>query len=149
MFAALTALSLVVATADDLPKLSEDGQKELKKFEGKWKPEKLVVDGKEEQPPEGDEMLLAFKERKMLVGDKEFFDVAALDPSTDPKIIDLKALADMGPVTKDTVYEGIYKLDGDTLTIALHFGGGKKRPEKLESVKDSGVVVVTLKREKK
>jgi uncharacterized protein (TIGR03067 family) len=148
MFATLTALCLVAATADDLPKLSEDGAKELKKFEGKWKPEKIIVDGKEEMPPEGEDMLLAFKGRKMLVGEKEFFDVAALDPSTDPKILDLKALADMGPVMKGTVYEAIYKLDGDTLTIAIHLGEGKKRPGKLESPMGSGVVLVTLKREK-
>jgi uncharacterized protein (TIGR03067 family) len=149
MLAALVTLIIATPVADDLPKLSEAGQKELKKFEGKWKPEKLVVDGKEEMPPDGDDKLLEFKGRKMLVGEKEFFDVAALDPSTDPKILDLKALQDMGPITKDTIYEAIYKIDGDTLMIALHVGEAKKRPEKFESVKDSGVVFITLKREKK
>ena len=51
-------------------------------------------------------------------------------------------------VTKDTVYESIFKINGDTLTLAIHIGATKQRPTKFESVKDSGVVVVTLKREK-
>jgi uncharacterized protein (TIGR03067 family) len=79
----------------------------------------------------------------------EFFEVAAMDPSTTPKILDLKALLDEGPLTKGSVVEAIYKLDGDDLTIALYIGEGKKRPEKFESEKESMVIVVTLKREKK
>ena len=55
----------------------------------------------------------------------------------------------MGGTVKDQVYESIYKVDGDTLMLAVHIGEGKKRPEKFESPKDSGVVFITLKREKK
>jgi hypothetical protein len=50
---------------------------------------------------------------------------------------------------KGTIYETIYKINSDDLTLAIYFGEGKKRPEKFESVEDSNVVVVTLKREKK
>jgi uncharacterized protein (TIGR03067 family) len=149
MLAALTALSLVVATADPPKELSEAAQKELKKLESKWKLDKIVIDGKEESPPANEaEMLLEFKGRKVLVADKELFEIPALDPSTDPKCIDLKALESMGEITKDTIYESIFKLGGDTLVMAIHIGGTKKRPDKFESVKDSGVVVVTLKRVK-
>ena len=77
------------------------------------------------------------------------FEIAALDPSTDPKILDLKTLEDMGQLRKDAVLESIYKFDGDTLVIAIYIGEGKKRPDKFESPKDSGVVLVTLKREKR
>ena len=34
----------------DPPKLSEAAEKDLKKFEGKWKAEKLAADGNEETP---------------------------------------------------------------------------------------------------
>lgn len=153
MFAALVALTLAAPVgADDKDKekpLSEAGQKELKKFDGKWKGEKLMINESEESPPDGDEGILQFKGRKVLMGGKELFDVAALDPSTDPKILDLKAVADMGPVIrKDTVYEAIYKFDGDTLVIAVYVGEGSKRPAKFESPKDSNVAVVTLKKQK-
>jgi uncharacterized protein (TIGR03067 family) len=151
MAAALVALSFAVATADE-PKLSEAAQKELKKFEAKWKAVKVVVNGNEEKEG-GKEVFIEFKSRKVIVTDDgkemEFFEVAALDPSVTPKILDLKALMDTGPLKKGTIYEAIYKLDGDDLSFAIYIGEGKKRPEKLESEKDSNVVVVTFKREKK
>jgi len=150
MFAAVVALSLVAAAPEEKEKekpLPEAAQKELKKFEGKWKATSLIANGNEEPPP--DDAILEFKGRKLRFMDADVFNVSALDPSTDPKILDLKAVADLGEISKDKVYEGIYKLDGDTLTIAIYVGAGAKRPAKLESEKDSGVVLVTLKREKK
>lgn len=153
MFAAFVALSLA-APADDLPKLSEAAQKELKQIEGKWRVTAMAMDGQERAADENNEVTVEFKGRKLIVTEKdkqaeEFFEVATLDPSTTPKILDLKSLVDMGPLTKGNVYEAIYKLDGDTLTLALYGGEGKKRPEKFESAQGSGTVVVTLKREKK
>lgn len=152
MFTAIAIISLLASSellnVQD-KELPEAAKKELKKFEGKWKPEKLVANGQEEMPPEGDDMLLEFKARKLLVGNVEFFEIIALDPSTDPKILDLKALADMGPLMKDTVYEAIYKFNGENLLIAVHVGSTKKRPDKLESAKDSEVVFVNLKPVKK
>jgi uncharacterized protein (TIGR03067 family) len=152
MLAVLTTLSFVVASADDLSKLSEAAQKELKKFDGKWKAAKVTISGNVENDG-AKEVFIEFKGRKIIVteGGKEmeFFEVAALDPSVMPKILDLKALTDMEPLTKGTVYEAIYKLDGEEFSLAMYFGEGKKRPEKFESEKDSNVVVVTFKREKK
>jgi uncharacterized protein (TIGR03067 family) len=149
MLAALTALSLVVATADP-PKLSEAAEKDLKKLEGKWKAVMAVTNGVEETPTmDGNDVIIEFKGRKLLMNDKELMEVVALDPSTDPKIIDIKALMEMGQLRKDAVLEAIYKLDGDTLMMAVHVGEAKKRPDKFESPKDSNVVFITLKREKK
>ena len=154
MFAAIVTLTLAAPAAlpDDKEKpLPEAAQKELKKLEAKWKAVKAVANGNEEANSK--EIYIEFKGRKILVTDDgkemEFFEVAAMDPSTTPKLLDLKALVDMGPITKGTVFEAIYKLDGDDLVIAIHIGADKKRPDKFESEKDSMVVVVTLKREKK
>jgi uncharacterized protein (TIGR03067 family) len=155
MFAALVTLTLAAPAAlpDDKDKekpLPEAAQKELKKIEAKWKAVKAVANGNEEADKE---IYIEFKGRKLIVTDDgkemEFFEVSALDPSTTPKLLDLKSLVDMGPIAKGMVFEAIYKLDGDDLTIAIYIGEGKKRPEKFESEKDSMVVVVTLKREKK
>jgi uncharacterized protein (TIGR03067 family) len=149
MIAALLSLTFLVATTDE-PKLSEAGQKELKKLEGKWKAVKAVTNGLEETPEMGgEEVVVEFKGRKAVVNGKDFFEIATLDPSTDPKCIDLKSVVDQGPITKGTVFESIYKFDGDDLVLAIHMGADKKRPAKFESEKDSGVVVVTMKREKR
>jgi uncharacterized protein (TIGR03067 family) len=153
MFAAILALTFAAAPLEEKEKpLPEAAQKDLKKLEGKWKAVKATVNGNEENDA-NKEILVEFKGRKILVtedgNEKEFFEVATLDPSTTPKLIDLKALQDMGPITKGTVYEAIYKVDGDDMSLAIYFAEGKKRPEKFESEKDSMVVVVTFKREKK
>jgi uncharacterized protein (TIGR03067 family) len=155
MFAALVALTLAapVDVPDDKEKaLPEAAQKELKKIEGKWKAVKVVVGGNEDVGG-GKDRFIEFKSRKLILTDDgkemEFFEVVAMDPSTTPKILDLKATVDEGPLTKGTVVEAIYKLDGDDLTIALYIGEGKKRPEKFESEKESMVILVALKREKK
>ena len=97
---------------------------------------------------DGNEVMVEFKGLKANVNGKEFFQIAALDPSTDPKCIDLKSAVDQGQITKGTVFESIYKFDGEDLIIAIYIGGDKKRPAKFESEKDSGVVVVTMKKEK-
>src|SRR5436190_190649 len=129
MLAAIVALSLFVPAAakDKEKELTDAAKKDLKKLEGKWTAEKILVEGKEETPPD-EQRIVEFKGRKFLFGDKELFDVAGLDPSADPKCLDFKALNDMGEIRKDTVYEGIYKLDGDTLTLALYIGEGRERP---------------------
>jgi uncharacterized protein (TIGR03067 family) len=152
MLATIVTLALAAPTAvpDDKEKpLSEAGQKELKKLQGKWKAVKLVANGNEENNAE---VAIQFKDRKVIVNqdgkELEFFDVAAIEPETTPKLLDFKAREDMAPFVKGNVYEAIYKLDGDELTIAIYIGEGKKRPEKFESPADSGIGVVTLKREK-
>ena len=148
MFAAV-ALCVFAASAEE-PKLTEDARKEVKKLEGKWKAVKAVTNGLEETPEmDGAEVVVEFKGRKAVVNGKEFMEIAALDPSTDPKCIDLKAVVEQGQIQKGTVFESIYKFDGEDLVLAIHIGADKKRPAKFESEKDSGVVVVTLRREKK
>jgi uncharacterized protein (TIGR03067 family) len=150
MLAALVACSLMVSPAfAEEKELPEAAQKDLKKLEGKWKAVKAVTDGEEETPmADAQDVFIEFKGRKLIMNDKEIMHVATMDPSTDPKCMDLKAVVDMGGIRKDTVYEAIYKIDGDTLLLAIHVEGGTNRPAKFESAKGSKVVVVTLKREK-
>lgn len=151
MFATLVALALVAPAApDDKEKeLSEVAKKELKALEGKWTATKMTIDGNDVPPPDDDNKTIEIKGRKFLLGGKEIFHVAAIDPSTDPKLIDFKGLADMGDLRKDNVYEAIYKIEKDTFTLVLYFGEGQKRPDKFEAGKGSKVALVTFEREKK
>ena len=148
LVAVLMIVTFVPVSAKD-KELSAEGKKDLEKLQGKWKATKVVIDGNETEPKmDGADVIVEFKKEKFLFAGNEFFDVAALDPSATPKLLDFKALADMGDITKGNTYEGIYKLDGDTLELALYIGEGSKRPAKFESEKDSKVIVVTFKREK-
>lgn len=144
------ALSAPGAPEEKEKELTAAAKKDLKALEGVWKAVKAVTDGNEETPKmDNQDVILEFKGRKLLVNEKEIMEIATMDPTTDPKIIDLKALADMGGIRKDTVYEGIYKLDKDTFQLALHVEGGSNRPAKFESAAGSKIVVVTFERQKK
>jgi uncharacterized protein (TIGR03067 family) len=70
------------------------------------------------------------------------------NPTADPKLIDLR-----GPDrltkgrTKDR--EGIYKVDGDTLTLVVYARADKKRPTTFDTPTDAGVNLHVYKRVKK
>lgn len=72
-----------------------------------------------------------------------------LYPDKSPKEFDITPDADGGG--KSETFQGIYKLEGDTLTAAVA-GPGSPRPKEFKSVaptmgkKDEGVILVVLKR---
>ena len=153
MLASFVALSLVVTPAADPPKekkaeLSAEAKKELKKLEGKWQLVKLVTKDQEVEPGDS-EMVFAFEGDTLSVtvaGQKETVAVTALDATTDPKCIDLTRTRPGRPAQ---VSEGVYKLDGDTLTIANTPNGEKLRPAGFDKPTDERVQVLTFKRVKK
>src|SRR5262245_52802867 len=152
----IPALAVLFLTAAEPPQdkekeLSEAAQKELKKFEGKWRADKVVVDGQETTIPAAAELAMEFVGRKFTIGKdkRDVAEITALDPSADPKSLDFKALLPTGELREGVIYEAIYKLDGDTLILAVHVGEGKKRPTKFEAPKDGKVVLMTFQREKR
>lgn len=62
-----------------------------------------------------------------------------LFPSADPKMIDLWIITPEG-ITY--LSQGIYKLEGDTLTICRTAAQSEKRPKKFASTQNSGVLVI-------
>ena len=148
MVATLLALALAVPAApkEKEKELTEAAKKDLKKLEGTWKAVKGTKDGEDM----GDEdVSIEFKGRTLLLKGQELLEVTGMDTTTDPKCIDFKAIAESGPISKGTVFEGIYKIDGDTFTLALFEDGGTNRPTKFESAKGSKVILVTFERQKK
>ena len=153
MFAALVVF--VLAAPVDPPKekekpkeLPEAAKKELKKLEGKWKLLKAADSTKEAEPdPKEPTILFVFKgnELTMEYGErKEAIRITAIDPSTDPKCIDLAEKRRDDP---ERTIEGVYKIDGDTLQIALHIPkDAKQRPVGFEKPTDPRTMVWTLKR---
>lgn len=147
MFALVAGFALIAAPVDQPKELPEAAQKELKKLQGKWKAVKMITSMGEKEPDTNDAgMILEFKGRRVSAEGKEQAEVAAIDPATDPKCIDLSVLMDEGSLKKGTIFEGIYKIDGDTLILAIHASEGKSRPANFDAPKEERSVVIVLKK---
>jgi uncharacterized protein (TIGR03067 family) len=154
MLASLLTLSMMVTSGqapkdkEKQPELSVEAKKELKKLEGKWQ----VVKGlgsKGEDDLKDLEAFCVVEGTKMTFSrgnNKEMAEVTALDPSTDPKCIDL---TDSRPGKPPRITEGVYKIDGDTLQLAITAPkGGKLRPANFDKPTDERIIVWTMKRVK-
>ena len=129
---------------------SVEAKKELKKLEGKWKLIKIAGRGQETEMEM--EVYFTFKEAKMTISTingtknrEERTEVIALDPTTDPKCLDLQ---EKRPGKADLTQECVYKIDGDTLQLAISFPtSGKSRPPGFDKSTE-GAMICTLKRVK-
>src|SRR5207248_10118402 len=106
--------------------------------EGKWRVVKLATADKESEVKD-QEAYFVFKgtEVTLTAADKaktETLRITALDPTTDPKCIDLLEKREGRP---DRTLEGVYKIDGDALQLAFSVPReGKNRPTSLEKPGD-------------
>jgi uncharacterized protein (TIGR03067 family) len=143
------ALGLAAASvqADD----KADAAKALKKFQGTWTFESVVVDGKKESSVWGEELKnlkITFAGNKFTVkkGDKVVqAGTQKLDPSKSPKAVDATVTEGNG---KGRKMLGIYEIEGDILKVCFD-PEGKKRPTEFKSTAGSGIVVVVHKRARK
>ena len=139
----LGCLLALSAGADPLDKAA---LKELKALEGDWVVVRLEAGGKKHKPGADEKWELTFQGTKWsssATGEQE--EVVALNTSSSPRLIDLKSTRrGRGAIVR----EGIYKLDGDTLTIALYQGTEKKRPTSFDTPTEAGTVVFVLRRAK-
>jgi uncharacterized protein (TIGR03067 family) len=118
-------------------------QEKAKELEGTWQVTKIVSDGKEVPEEKIKEAKFVFKAGKLTMTrggeEQEKFDYK-IDAAKKPKTIDL--------IEKDATAAGIYKFDGDNLTICLPKRGSKDRPTEFKAEKGSDASVITLKRVK-
>ena len=126
----------LLAAADDKP----DAKADKEKLRGVWK----VVSAKKAGNDLGDQIGVTVKfdgdEFTMPEGDQAEL---KLDPTKQPKQIDVVPLNGKG---KGKTLSGVYKLDGDNLT--LHFGlDGQERPAGFEASGET--VLLVLERVKK
>jgi uncharacterized protein (TIGR03067 family) len=130
----MLALSVAIAGPASKEK-TEQG-----KIEGNWIVEKYVQGGKENEKRKG--MHFKFADGKVMVQEEEASDIRyAADPKKTPATLDLISAAGTIP--------GIYKIEGETLTICFSKSDKEGRPTKFESPDESPIVVMTLKRESK
>ena len=139
--AGLLAVSGPAAPSKELP---EAAKKELKSLQGKWRVTKFLHADRETTPGEGElAVVVEFKGNTIDFAGSATGVVVELDPTTDPKCLDFKGL-----YKKDTIYESVYKRDGDTLTWAGYHGQGKNRPTDFNKPTDAKVMVIVLSRVK-
>jgi uncharacterized protein (TIGR03067 family) len=126
----------------------EADEKDLKALRGTW----VVVAAEQDGKP-----LDRIKDGTLVVKDVNFHITTKggtemkgdlrLNASKKPRYMDL---AHQEGLLRDKTWEAIYELDGDDLKICYaEVGSDKPRPEKFAAPKGSGLLFVTLKREKK
>src|SRR5262249_47226167 len=122
-------------------------QEQLGKVQGKWVLVSVNIDGKTQEEDEIKDRFMVVKGEKAtaLYKDKERGTASLkVDPSKSPAHID--STYEDGPA-KGTTLKGIYKIEGDTLTIC--YGGfGKDRPTEFARKPGSGTILVVQKRAK-
>jgi uncharacterized protein (TIGR03067 family) len=140
--AVLLGMVLAVGAPGD-----KDGpRKEPPSVVGEWDGEKAVRGGMERPMPEGGVKVTFTADGKLI------FKEGTKDAAEGTYKVDAKknpAEIDLTPPKEEGTLVGIYKLDGDTLTICLSDKNSTDRPTKFESPDGTNVMLITLKRAKK
>jgi len=136
--------------ADEKEKAEEEAKKDKEKFQGTWKVVTLEEKGESKEEPdvrlvfEGDEFI--FKKGDDVLHKGKF----KLDPSKDPKAIDLEITESVKMLNGKTSL-AIYALDKDDKdALKLCLGEpDAERPKEFTGAAETKCIFVTLKREKK
>ncbi|HEY7311645.1 MAG TPA: sigma-70 family RNA polymerase sigma factor [Gemmataceae bacterium] len=152
MAALLLALAVLVggAGAFDYHTLAREAdakKSDKEKIQGEWKVESAKVNGEESQGAEGDRIkgatwTIAAEKITVTFNGEDRVATYKLDPAAKPKAIDVMT-------EKEGTFKGIYKLEGDTLTICATLGQEDgERPTEFVSKEGSSTMLFVLKRKK-
>src|SRR5262245_34376051 len=140
------AVLLAAVLAVGAPGDKEAPKKDAPSIVGEWEGEKLVRGGQERPIPDGGVKITFTKDGKLL------FKEGNKDEETGSYKVDAKkspAEIEVVPPKETETHIGIFKIEGDTLTICLADKNSADRPTKFESPDGTNIMLVTLKRVKK
>jgi uncharacterized protein (TIGR03067 family) len=146
----LVIVALGLALGADAPR-EDEAAKDLKQFQGTWTLVAVEVNGKkidaEAMKKAGHEITLIVKDEKVTLKLRrgDMAGTLKLNPSKKPKAYDSRATDPEGQ-THEAV--GIYKIEGDTLTVC-YVAAGNDRPSEFKADAGSGAVVQVFKRDRK
>jgi uncharacterized protein (TIGR03067 family) len=133
-------VALAAPAGKDLPK------KDPPSLIGEWVGETGIRGGTPHNPPPGTTITFT-KDGKMIMKegghDKTMEGTYTADPKKDTPEISIS----LAPAAKDATLVGIYRIEGDTLTLCFSMGGD--RPKAFESPAGTQVMLITCKRAKK
>lgn len=131
------------------PATKDPAKKDPPSIVGEWNGEKAISGGKEKPAPEGGIVFIFAADGKLSVQEgnrgKPEGATYKIDPKKDPAEIDFIP----PPDKKEPNVQGIYKIEGDTLTICISGGPDAVRPTKFESPEGARTMLMILKRAKK
>jgi len=126
---------------------ADDTKKDEELLKGKWKAVSMSISGEPASEEDVKSFKLNFdgKDYTNSVGDMTEEGSYTIDSSKSPKTIDLDIKKGQDAGKKQL---GVYKLDGDKLTIVVPSAGAKNRPTSLKVEKGSDLVEFVLERVK-
>jgi uncharacterized protein (TIGR03067 family) len=145
----LLILTVGLALGADAPK--EEVAKDLKQFQGTWTLDSLEVNGTkvdaETLKKAGQEITMVVKDDQVTLKLRrgDLVGTLKLDPTKKPKAYDAKGTDPEGQAHESV---GIYKIEGDTLTVC-YVAVGKDRPTEFKADAGSEAVLQVFKRDKK
>jgi uncharacterized protein (TIGR03067 family) len=139
----MSALALLwivlLLSADQDPEPPKDVKKELASLQAEWTMGSMETRGKKAADAQVKLSRLTIKGDKWIVkigggkGVEPAGSTMTIDPSKKPKTLDLKGTR--------SASKGIYKLEGDTLTLC-RVTGKAERPKEFKTTAESGILVV-------
>jgi uncharacterized protein (TIGR03067 family) len=121
--------------------------RELKKLQGTWVVVEAERDGAALDRIKGNKLIVKDHQFTVVTKTAELKGDLTLSPGKTPKAIDFQH---QEGALRDKKWEGIYKLDGDKLTLCYaEADSGKDRPDKFETYDGSNRLLIVVERKKK
>jgi uncharacterized protein (TIGR03067 family) len=116
-------------------------------FQGTWTITSLTVDGREVEDTriKGSRLVVKGRGYTVTLGEQVLKVTFKLDPAKTPKALDLTYWDE---ATEGRRFQGIYKLEGDTVTMCRPTRPEGERPTGFAAPADSGLVLIVLRRER-